>query len=801
VTLTTTLPLSVKRAIGTTKRRDAFVRAARAIWPPLMLMCGLGAFGVVMRDWPGAVVSIVAGAVLVLAAWWLLKAIKGFTPIDDVAARHLVEQKAGLGELAPLSAAGDRPAQGDSALWHWHQAKLEQATAKLTQPVSPRLTGQDGLRALALALAVGVCLWQPVSAARALTFDLSPLVGDRDLVLEVWAQPPDYTGLPVVRLSRETSNLALPEGSIINARMDGATGAPRLVVAGKTTVMTRERGQMWEASAPFLKSGDVVLDRLGARATWHMEVVKDKPPILSASEPIKVDSKGRLDVAFTATDDYGVASAALRITALDPPQSLGSKTSFETPLPLEGETDEAGSRRVFVPVADHVLTGLPVKIVLIVRDGKGQETIGPETSLVMPQKEWKSALGSALQEQRLLILRENRAYQPRPPASATLFESQSGLPVKLDLSEPLTGAPQGIARAEHLLSATLASMRVAGASDVAMMALRLARERVALARDTDDAHAVAPLLWQLALQAESAGQSPAQQRLSAAKDALEQALKNGASEEEIAKLSQELREAVGERLQELAQQGGAGGGGSSGQGGEVVSGSDIDKMLRDLEQSGGSGARQDALDQLDQLSQLMENLQAGGGQGSGEAGPGQQGGPNPLDDAMREQRDLTDETGQRQSQGQGSPATDLADRQERLAERLSGGQETPSPPRGGAQGQVEANKQQAAQAMREAAQALRRGDLSGAQDAQSRAEQALQQAASAQAANDGESGGDRDPLGRASRRLDDGRQTKVPDQVEKRRARDVREELRRRQADPGRDGQERDYLDRLLKDR
>jgi hypothetical protein len=351
------------------------------------------------------------------------------------------------------------------------------------------------------------------------------------------------------------------------------------------------------------------------------------------------------------------------------------------------------------------------------------------------------------------------------------------------------------------LSATLASMRVAGASDVAMMALRLARERVALARDTDDAHAVAPLLWQLALQAENAGQSPAQQRLSAAKDALEQALKNGASDEDIAKLSQELREAVGERLQELAQQGGAGGGGASGQGGDVVSGSDIDKMLRDLEQSGGSGALQDALDQLDQLSQLMENLQAGGGQGSGEAGLGQQSGPNPLDDAMREQRDLTDETGQRQSQGAGSPATDLADRQERLAERLSGGQETQGPPRGGVQGQVEANKQQAAQAMREAAQALRRGDLSGAQDAQSRAEQALQQAASAQAANNGDSGGDRDPLGRASRRLDDGRQTKVPDQVEKRRARDVREELRRRQADPGRDGQERDYLDRLLKDR
>jgi Domain of unknown function (DUF4175) len=71
----------------------------------------------------------------------------------------------------------------------------------------------------------------------------------------------------------------------------------------------------------------------------------------------------------------------------------------------------------------------------------------------------------------------------------------------------------------------------------------------------------------------------------------------------------------------------------------------------------------------------------------------------------------------------------------------------------------------------------------------------------AQAANGGDSGGDKDPLGRATNRRDDGRETKVPDQVEKRRARDVREELRRRQADPNRDGQERDYLDRLLQGR
>jgi hypothetical protein len=806
VTLPASPPTSVVRAVQATKRRDALLQGARALWLPLMVLAGYGAFGALIILLPNAIVSLFAGIVLVATAWLFFKAIKHFDPINDRQAQGRLEAQAGLTELAPLTMADDRPLGGDPALWAWQEAKRAEAATRLTKPVNPPVSRQDGLRALALLLAAGICLWQPVAAARALTFDLSPLVGDRDFVLDAWAQPPDYTGLPVVRLSRDLPEVALPEGSVIHARLDGAVGAPHLRVGRDTIKMVRDRGQAWQAKATLRHAGDIVIDRLGARARWHVRLVKDRPPILQADEPIKTDSKGRLDVVFTAKDDYGIAGAALRITALDPPASLGSKTSFETPLIIDGEAGEDGSRRLFVDVGDHVLTGMPVSIAVVVRDGKGQQSVGPETQLILPQVRWKSTLAQALQEQRLLILREQRAYQPRPPVMATLFEGQSGLPIKLDLTEPLIGAPEGIARAEHLLRATLASLRQTGASDVAIMALHLARERVVLARTTADAHGVAPLLWQMALQAEAGDQTPAQQRLAAAKQALEQALKNGASDEEIARLTQELREAVGERLNELAQQGG-GSGGSGGQDGESISAGDIDKMLRDLEQSGGSGARQDALDQLDQLGELMDNLQAGGGGQGGQAGGSGrgQGGPNPLDDAMREQRDLSDETGQRQSQNQGAPASDLADRQAGLADRLSPeGDEGESPggrPPQSAQSEVDGHKRQAASAMREAAQALRRGDLSGAQDAQARAEQALQQAASAQSAASGQAGGDKDPLGRSLPGIDDGRATKVPDQVEKRRARDVREELRRRQADPNRDGQERDYLDRLLKDR
>jgi Domain of unknown function (DUF4175) len=784
-------------------RREAIVRGLRALWPALMVLAGAGAFGLMTKDLPAAPVSALAGLTLLVAAWLFYRAVADFTPIDEQEAKHRIESAAGLSEMAPLTSSADRLVGGDGALWSWHRRRLEVMAGALSKPAKPKVVRQDWLKLIALMLGVGICIWQPVSASRALSFDASPLLGDSDLVLDAWAQPPEYTGLPVIRLSRDTPAVSVPEGSIISARMDGAKGAPRLRVGGATQVMVRERGQTWSGKAVIHRSAVISLDRFGSRARWDATVIKDLAPVLSSEEPIRIDQRGRLDVAFSAKDDYGIAATFLRITPKQTPAGLIGHDTFETPLLIEGEANEDGARRVFVDVADHVLTGLEVTVRLVVRDGLGQETSSKVTELTLPKVEWKTQLGAALQEQRLEILRETRPFQTRPPSFATLFDGQSGLPIKLSLDEPLLGAPAGIVRAHALLGATLTSLKVTGLSEVGLMALQFARERLAIARNVEDAHAVGPILWQMAMQAEIADQTPAQQKIAAAREALEQALKNGASPEELAQLNQELREAVGERLEELAQQGSQGEGNSQGQGGNSVSGGDIDSMLRELEQSGSSGARQDALEQLEKLAEMMANLEAGGSQ-NGQAGQsgqsGQASGAGPLDDAMREQQDLSDETTRRRNQNEDAPgsdpAPDLAERQKALADRLaapSGDEASPQEP------EDQAGKTQAAQAMRDAAEALRRGDLAGASEAQARAEQALQQAAQAQAGRDGT--GNQDPLGRVLPNMDDGRGTKVPDQVERRRARDVREELRRRQADPNREEQERNYLDRLLKDR
>ncbi|MEN9856446.1 MAG: hypothetical protein RLZZ157_1572 [Pseudomonadota bacterium] len=754
--------------------------------------------------------SLLAGLALLLAFVASGRVVQTFAPITQPKAQRLMEVQAGYGELAPLTGGDDRLVGGDGALWAWHQSSLAAASTALAKPVWPQLTRGDRIKGLCLLIAFGLCIAQPQAALRALNFDLSPLMGDSQLVMDVWAQPPSYTGLPAVRLNRETRHYSLPQGTIIMARMDGARGAPTLRVGHRSTAMTRARGGAWSAQLPLMSDANVRLNRFGTRAQWQVSLITDKAPRFDGPASIKTDSRGRLDIAFSAQDDYGVTAAFVRLTPIKTPIGLVGHDRFEIPLDLTDgaeATDGEGARQFFVDVAQHALAGLDVSAQIVVRDALGQEALAPPVTLPLPSPAFTNSLATALQEQRLLILREARPYQVPRPALPSLFDPDQNMPIKLDLTEALAGAPVGMVRAHALLRATLSAMRETGLSDLGVLSLHYALERLSIARAVADAHAVAPLLWELALQAEASDKTPAQQQIAQARQALEQALRGGADADQIERLNEDLRAAIGERLNELSQQGaesGDGQGEGAGAGGNAISQDDIDEKLNALEQSGTSGARQDALDQLDQLSELMDNLQSGssGGGTSDNAGESANSAASSLDDLMQEQRKLSDDTQARQDnpQDQSSTASDLAARQNALAAQMARRGKASDPiPTEGPEAQMEASKAQAAQSMREAAQALQQGDLSSARAAQRQAEQALQELAQAQNAIAG--GNDnQDPLGRPSQGIDDGDQTKVPTRDTRQRARAIRDELRRRQSDPNRPPDERNYLDRLLKD-
>ena len=112
----------------------------------------------------------------------------------------------------------------------------------------------------------------------------------------------------------------------------------------------------------------------------------------------------------------------------------------------------------------------------------------------------------------------------------------------------------------------------------------------------------------------------------------------------------------------------------------------------------------------------------------------------------------------------------------------------------------------AGEAMRQAENALRQGDLEGAEAAQSAALENLREGAEALAAEmrargregGDQGGGDRDPLGRPTGAGAGDSDTRVPAQSDPVRAREIFDEIRRRAQDPNRPAAEREYLRRLL---
>src|SRR6185295_3417846 len=81
------------------------------------------------------------------------------------------------------------------------------------------------------------------------------------------------------------------------------------------------------------------------------------------------------------------------------------------------------------------------------------------------------------------------------------------------------------------------------------LGLRVGYNRLVNAHSDDDLRGVLDYLWSMARAIEDGDMSDAEQRLQAAREALEQALKDGASDEEIARLTNELRQAMQEFLQ------------------------------------------------------------------------------------------------------------------------------------------------------------------------------------------------------------------------------------------------------------
>ena len=305
---------------------------------------------------------------------------------------------------------------------------------------------------------------------------------------------------------------------------------------------------------------------------------------------------------------------------------------------------------------------------------------------------------------------------------------------------------------------------------------------------TDDAlREVVASLWALAVTIEDGNITDVDKALRAAQEALKQALERGASDEEIKKLTENLRAALDNFMRQLAEQLR-----NNPQqlarpldpNTRMLSQQDLKNMIDRMERLSRSGDKDAAKQLLEQLQQMLENLQM--------AQPGQSGDGemeqalNELGDMIRKQQQLRDKTfkqgqdsrrdrmrGKQGDQGMGDLQQDqqgLRDRlkklQQELAKRGMGqGQRGEKGQRGeqgqqgqqgqqGDQGDGEDGLGEADSAMGDASGRLGEGNADGAVDSQGRALEALrkgaQSLAEAMQQGDGEGQGD-GPGNRAGR--------------------------------------------------
>ncbi len=642
---------------------DLWERAWRALIPPLVVV---GLFLCV--SWLGVWLDVphLARQIGVIGFGLLLLAsCHGWLRVRRLSRRDAlrrIDKASGLGH-SPASLLEDALADpgrdpATDALWALHKRRAEAAVATLKagRP-SPRAVDLDrfALRGgiLAALLACAVIAGPQRYARVAAAFDFATTsVSGTSTRLDAWIDPPPYTGKAPVLLDLASANardaahpqrLAAPAGSVVVIRSSG--GAP--VAIETSGPLLPPAVPKDPAAAPGLEGGDkapsvpgeaesrLVLHGDGRltlrqngrlRGVVDLVAVPDRPPKIMLREVPKANARGSLTLAYSLSDDYGVASAEALLAhpAIDGAASEAKPlvAAPKVPLAVPGVTNGLGDGETTADLSDSPWAGAQVEMTLVARDEGGNEGRSEPVTLTLPQKPFANPLARALVEQRRdLVLNPGR----RADVGAAL--------------DALTVAPDAF-----------------GTTASVYLALRFAAESLAHARTDDQLVAVADFLWDMALQLENGDLSDAEKALRNAEKDLRDAIERHAPDAEIQKLTETLQAAMNTFLKELAQQQKDGdqqqAEDGSGRPSKSISPKDLQRLIDRLKEQARSGNREEARKALDELQDVLENLKTAKRQKPDPQSRAMAEGLNQLDQAMRDQQDLRDETFKKDQQGQ-----------------------------------------------------------------------------------------------------------------------------------------------------
>ena len=630
-------------AVSRLQLAQALRRARYAIgwersWPHLArLLTVIGLFLVV--SWAGVWLALPFVARAAGLGLFVLAALAALFPLVRF---RWPSREEGLSRLDRGSGIRHRPAtaladtlatQDPVALALW-QAQRERTLASIRRIraglPSPRLAIHDPWALRALVAVLMVATYVAAGDERTLrteaAFDWNGVLSPVNIRVDAWVTPPPYTGKPPIILSAANKEaglpaagpLPVPAGSTLIVRSSGGT-LDVLAGGGVTEAAAAEQAPKGTNERHFTISGDGTahVRAPSGQPQWKFSAISDRAPSISLAKDPERQARGSLQMSYKLEDDYGVTEAQAHFAARpgEAPKGAGEPRPLfnppQFPLVLPNARTRNGVGQTVKDLSEDPYAGADVTLTLSAKDEAGNEGKSEPFKMRLPERLFTKPLARALIEQRrILALDASQDLQVHAALDALMIAPE--------LFTPEAGHYLGLYSIARQLEA---------------------------ARTDDALRAVVASLWALAVTIEDGDITDVDKALRAAQELLKQALERGASDEEIKKLTDNLRAALDNFMRQLAEQLR-----NNPQAlarpldpnTRVMRQQDLNNMIERMERLSRSGDKEAAKQLLEQLQQMLENLQM--------AQPGQSGDGdmeqalNELGDMIRKQQQLRDKT-------------------------------------------------------------------------------------------------------------------------------------------------------------
>ena len=784
-------------------------RAVPAFWPSVLIVAVFMVFSLfglwpALPGWLHAVLLLIFAGALLFALGQAVVRLQFPTTSEGI--RRL--ERTNNAEHRPVTALVDPPAALISAArlaWSLHLSRTLRRARELRLRGPRNLFGRGDPLALrvgiGMLLLAGFAAFGNETAARVADAFRPDFSGSATMpgTITAWVAPPSYTALPSIPLEaardqQEVPHVEVPDGSTLLVRVHGGSGESHAALGTSEHLSLVQLDTENAALEIPVGPGGPVVVRQGAQvlARWNFDVRPDTAPEVRFTRPPSGTARGTLQLDVAASDDYGVQMLQ---TVIDwrGQETVMNQDPIYLSLPITARRSRELEQVTYHDLAAHVWAGEPVHLRLEAADARGQK--GSESvETVLPVRRFTHPVAATLVAER-----KELAFQRRPAS---------------DIARTLERIAQdgdAYDNAPRVRKALDESSAILGAES-----------------DTGTLGRVIDVLWDTAVWIEEGNFAEAETDFLAAQDELAEALRQEGRPESLEEMLSDLQQNLMEYLEEMEN--------SDPQFQEentdvsVPGGFDADQNAsrRELQDKvdeivdlAMTGAPEEAEDALDDLREITENMERAGERLLAESEQRldqRQAMMQQMQEMMQQQEQMMEESFYQSARAgvadQKSPGSGSFDppeeRQNRLRQELGEMMR-----RLGDEGEEIPNELgQAEQAMRQAAQELQRNRPGLASDAQGQAidllrlgHERLQPMPGGTGPSQvaGEQPGEhnrraRDPFGRVP--PGDGSaltgEVGIPTKPERRKAREIVEELRRRAGDAARPELDRDYATRLL---